>query len=78
MKVLTITSEADEYAKIVVKKLQAAGITAECDLRNEKISYKVREHSLAKIPVLMAVGHREIEEKSVAIRRLGSKEQNTV
>ncbi|MDB2543453.1 threonine--tRNA ligase [Woeseiaceae bacterium] len=78
VKVLTITSEADEYAKIVVKKLQAAGITAECDLRNEKISYKVREHSLAKIPVLMAVGHREIEEKSVAIRRLGSKEQNTV
>ena len=78
VKVLTITSDADEYAKTVVKKLQAAGITAECDLRNEKISYKVREHSLAKIPVLMAIGHREIEEESVAIRRLGSKEQKTV
>ncbi len=47
-------------------------------MRNEKISYKVREHSLAKIPVLMAIGHREIEEESVAIRRLGSKEQKTV
>ena len=75
VKVLTITSDADEYAKTVAKKLQTAGITAECDLRNEKISYKVREHSLAKIPVLMAVGHREIKEKSVSIRRLGTKNQ---
>ena len=78
VKVLTITSDANEYAETVVSELKAAGINAECDLRNEKISYKVREHSLTKTPVLMAVGHREIQEKSVAIRRLGSKNQNTM
>ncbi|MFL2482476.1 MAG: threonine--tRNA ligase [Woeseiaceae bacterium] len=78
VKVLTITSKADNYAKEVVKQLNNAGIQAECDLRNEKISYKVREHSLSKVPVLFAVGHREIEEETVAIRRLGSKEQITV
>ena len=78
VKVLTITSKADNYAKEVVRQLNSAGIQAECDLRNEKISYKVREHSLSKVPVLFAVGHREIEEETVAIRRLGSKEQITV
>jgi len=78
VKVLTITSKADNYAKEVVRQLNRAGIQAECDLRNEKISYKVREHSLSKVPVLFAVGHREIEEETVAIRRLGSKEQITV
>ena len=78
VKVLTITSKADNYAKEVVKQLNSAGIQAECDLRNEKISYKVREHSLSKVPVLFAVGHREIEDETVAIRRLGSKEQITV
>ena len=78
VKVLTITSKADNYAKEVIKQLNNAGIQAECDLRNEKISYKVREHSLSKVPVLFAVGHREIEEETVAIRRLGSKEQITV
>ena len=78
VKVLTITSKADNYAKEVVKQLNSAGIQAEYDLRNEKISYKVREHSLSKVPVLFAVGHREIEEETVAIRRLGSKEQITV
>ena len=78
VKVLTITSKADNYAKEVVKQLNNAGIQAECDLRNEKISYKVREHSLSKVPILFAVGHREIEEETVAIRRLGSKEQITV
>ena len=78
VKVLTITSKADNYAKEVVKQLNNAGIQAECDLRNEKISYKVREHSLSKVPVLFAVGHREIEDETVAIRRLGSKEQITV
>ncbi|MAC91666.1 MAG: threonine--tRNA ligase [Woeseiaceae bacterium] len=78
VKVLTITSKADDYAKEVVKQLNSAGIQAEYDLRNEKISYKVREHSLNKVPVLFAVGHREIEEETVAIRRLGSKEQITV
>ena len=78
VRVLTITSEADEYAVDVVKQLQAAGITAEADLRNEKISYKVREHSVAKVPVLMAVGEREIEEQTVAIRRIGSKKQTVM
>jgi threonyl-tRNA synthetase len=62
----------------VVSQLRNAGINAEADLRNEKISYKVREHSVAKIPVLMAVGQREVEEKTVAIRRLGSKQQQVV
>jgi threonyl-tRNA synthetase len=75
VKVLTITSDADEYALDVVSKLKAAGITADADLRNEKISYKVREHSVAKIPALMAVGQREVDEQTVALRRLGSKEQ---
>ena len=77
-KVLTITSDADEYALDVVAKLQAAGIDADADLRNEKISYKVREHSVAKIPVLLAVGQREVEHNTVAVRRLGSKHQKVL
>jgi len=77
-KVLTITSDADDYALEVVAKLLDAGITADADLRNEKISYKVREHSVAKIPLLLAVGQREIEEQTVAIRRLGSKQQKVL
>jgi threonyl-tRNA synthetase len=75
VKVLTITSEADDYAMEVVAQLRSAGISADADLRNEKISYKVREHSVAKVPVLMAVGQREVEEKTVAVRRLGAKHQ---
>ena len=78
VKVLTITSDADDYARQIAEKLQAANINTEVDLRNEKISYKVREHSLAKIPVLMAVGAREVKEKSVSIRRLGTKDQTTM
>jgi len=77
-KVLTITSDADDYALDVVSKLRSAGINAEADLRNEKISYKVREHSVAKVPVLMAVGQREVDEETVALRRLGSKKQTVV
>jgi threonyl-tRNA synthetase len=77
-KVLTITSDADDYALQVVSSLRQAGINAEADLRNEKISYKVREHSLAKVPVLMAVGQREVDEQTVALRRLGSKQQQVV
>jgi threonyl-tRNA synthetase len=77
-KVLTITSDADDYALQVVTSLRRAGISAEADLRNEKISYKVREHSLAKVPVLMAVGQREVDEQTVALRRLGSKQQQVV
>jgi threonyl-tRNA synthetase len=70
--VATITSDADGYAGDVTAKLKAAGIRVEADLRNEKINYKVREHSLAKVPHLLVVGNREAEEGKVAIRTLGS------
>ncbi|MBL0001452.1 MAG: threonine--tRNA ligase [Sphingomonadales bacterium] len=70
--VATIVSDADDYAKACVEKLKAAGIRVEIDLRNEKINYKVREHSLAKVPHLLVVGMREAEEGKVAIRTLGS------
>jgi threonyl-tRNA synthetase len=73
--VLTITSEADSYAREVAEVAAAGGLRAETDLRNEKITYKVREHSLAKVPALLVVGKREAETRSVAIRRLGGKEQ---
>ena len=73
--IATITSEANDYAEDLVRELLAAGITAEADLRNEKISYKVREHSVAKVPVILAVGQREVENRTVAMRRLGSREQ---
>jgi threonyl-tRNA synthetase len=63
---------------LVVAKLRSAGISAEADLRNEKISYKVREHSVAKVPVLMAVGQREVDEETVAVRRLGSRHQKVL
>jgi threonyl-tRNA synthetase len=72
--VATIVSDADDYAREVVAKLQGAGLRAEADLRNEKINYKVREHSLAKVPLLIVVGKREAEEGTVAVRRLGSDE----
>jgi len=78
VEVLTITSDADEYATQIVSELRAAGLRASCDLRNEKISYKVREHSVAKVPALFAVGQRELENRSVAVRRLGSKQQQVV
>ena len=77
-RVLTITSDADTYAQEVVDRLLRAGINADADIRNEKISYKVREHSIAKVPVLLAVGRREVDEKTVALRRLGSKHQTVV
>lgn len=73
--VATITSEADTYAQELLEQLKKAGIRAEADLRNEKINYKVREHSLAKVPVMFVVGKREAEEKTVAIRRLGEEKQ---
>jgi len=73
--VLTITSDADEYAKKVAEVCAAAGLRVETDLRNEKINFKVREHSLAKIPVQLVVGKREAETRAVALRRLGGKEQ---
>jgi threonyl-tRNA synthetase len=73
--VAPITSEADEYAVEVRTQLRALGLRADADLRNEKINYKVREHSLAKVPVILAVGKREMEEKTVSVRRLGSQDQ---
>ncbi|MBU0557199.1 MAG: threonine--tRNA ligase [Alphaproteobacteria bacterium] len=76
--VATIVSDADEYAKAVVEKLRGAGIRAETDLRNEKINYKVREHSLGRVPNLLVVGRREAEEGTVALRRLGSDEHQKV
>jgi threonyl-tRNA synthetase len=76
--VATIVSDADGYAGEAVNKLKAAGLRVEADLRNEKINYKVREHSLAKIPLLLVVGKREAEEGTVAIRRLGSDDHQKV
>ena len=69
--VAQIVSEANPYAGEVVAALKARGVRAEADLRNEKINYKVREHSLAKVPVILAVGNREVEERTVSVRRLG-------
>jgi len=76
--VATIVSDADTFARDVDAKLKAAGIRAEADLRNEKINYKVREHSVAKVPHLLVVGKREAEEGTVAIRTLGEKEQRVM
>ncbi|GAA6211768.1 threonine--tRNA ligase [Hyphomicrobiales bacterium 4NK60-0047b] len=76
--VCTIVSEAEPFAEKVMDKLKAAGLTATLDIRNEKINYKVREHSHAKVPVLFVIGKREAEEDTVSIRRLGSKDQEVV
>ena len=76
--VATIVSDADDYAQQVTAKLAAAGIRVQTDLRNEKINYKVREHSLAKVPLLLVVGKREAEEGTVALRRLGSDEHQKI
>ncbi len=73
--VATITSDADDYARAVVARLKAAGLTVEADLRNEKINYKVREHSLTKVPVILVCGKREAETETVNVRRLGSRDQ---
>jgi threonyl-tRNA synthetase len=73
--VATITSEADAYAEDVAAALRAKGLRVSTDLRNEKINYKVREHSLAKVPVIIVVGTRESEERKVSLRRLGSEKQ---
>ena len=73
--VATIVSDADDYATDVQRACNAAGLRAETDLRNEKINYKVREHSVTKVPVIFVVGKREVEEGTVNVRRLGSKDQ---
>ncbi len=72
--VASITSDADDYVMDVVETLKAAGVRAEADIRNEKINYKVREHSVGKVPVILAVGHREVEDRTVSVRRLGEKQ----
>jgi threonyl-tRNA synthetase len=76
--VTTITSEGDEYAKVVAAEARRAGLRVALDLRNEKINYKVREHSLAKIPALLVVGKKEAETHSVSVRRLGSEAQKVM
>ena len=72
--VASIISEADDYVHEVVETLKAAGVRAEADIRNEKINYKVREHSVGKVPVILAVGGREVEDRTVSLRRLGEKQ----
>jgi threonyl-tRNA synthetase len=76
--VATITSDADDYARKVAAKLTRAGLRVDLDLRNEKINYKVREHSLTKVPVILVCGKREAEEGTVNVRRLGQKDQQSM
>jgi threonyl-tRNA synthetase len=76
--VTTITSDGDEYAKVVAAAARRAGLRVDIDLRNEKINYKVREHSLMKIPVMLVVGKKEAESESVSIRRFGSENQTVM
>jgi threonyl-tRNA synthetase len=73
--VATITSDADDYGRKVAERLRAAGLSVETDFRNEKINYKIREHSVTKVPVIIVCGKREAEEGTVNIRRLGSTDQ---
>lgn len=72
--VASIISDADDYVHEVVRQLRALGVRAEADTRNEKINYKVREHSVGKVPVILAVGAREVQERTVTVRRLGEKQ----
>lgn len=76
--VTTVTNEVDEYAKHIYQKLLDLGIRAEIDISSEKINYKVRQHSLAKTPIILAVGKREMEDKTVSVRKLGSKSQEVL
>jgi len=76
--VATIVNDADSYANEVADALRAAGLRVETDLRNEKINYKVREHSLAHVPLILAVGRRDMDGRTVAVRRLGSEKQEVL
>ena len=76
--IATITSDADDYARTVAERLTKAGLRVETDLRNEKINYKVREHSLGKVPVIAVIGRKEAELGQLALRRLGSQDQTVV
>jgi threonyl-tRNA synthetase len=76
--VASIISDADAYVTEIVEALRAKGLRAEADMRNEKINYKVREHSVGKVPVILAIGAREVEERSVSVRRLGNNRTETM
>jgi threonyl-tRNA synthetase len=76
--VATITSDSDDYGYEVLKELKSLGIRTEIDIRNEKIGYKIREHSTTKVPIIIAIGKKEAEEKSVSVRRLGSQETKSM
>jgi threonyl-tRNA synthetase len=76
--VATITSDADDYAREVIAHARRLGLRVEPDLRNEKINYKVREHSLAKVPALLVVGKKEAAERTVSVRRLGKEGQHVM
>jgi threonyl-tRNA synthetase len=76
--VASIVSDADGYVHEVVERLRAVGLRAEADVRNEKINYKVREHSLGKVPVILALGQREVADRTVSLRRLGENETRTL
>ncbi len=76
--VASIVSDANDYVHEAVAELRAKGIRAEADIRNEKINYKVREHSLGKVPVILAIGKKEVEDRTVTVRRLGEKQTNVV
>jgi threonyl-tRNA synthetase len=72
--VASIVSEADDFVNEAVAALSKPGLRAEADIRNEKINYKVREHSVGKVPVILAVGRKEVEDGTVTVRRLGEKQ----
>ena len=76
--VASIVSDADDFVQETVSLLAQAGLRAEADIRNEKINYKVREHSVGKVPVILAIGQREVENRTVTVRRLGEKQTVTV
>ena len=76
--IATITSNSDESANTLLEKLRSNGLRSIIDLRNEKINYKIREHSINKVHYILVLGDREVEENTVTIRRLGSKEQKTL
>ena len=76
--VIPIASEFDNYAKNIFEQMMKAGINTEVDLKNQKINYKIREHSLAKVPLLLICGEKEVKNNSITIRRLGSDKQETV
>jgi threonyl-tRNA synthetase len=76
--VASIVSDADDFVQEVVAALKAVGVHAEADVRNEKINYKVREHSVGKVPVILAIGQKEVEERTVTVRRLGEKQTTVV